>query len=77
MALPSEVSRNHLIGERAVGSTVRNQGAKIAQDFVYTVPDHGTPDANYQKKHAEICKAQALLGGYRLAAYLNATFVKH
>ena len=30
MALPSEVSRNRLIGERAAGSTVRNQGAKIA-----------------------------------------------
>jgi len=47
------------------------EGLAIAQSFVYTIPEGGTPTAAYIATGRQISQQRVALAGYRLAAVLN------
>jgi hypothetical protein len=54
-----------------------DRGWKLAQSNVYKgLEPGGIPDKTYETQHADLCKRQALLAGFRLAEYLNKTLGK-
>jgi len=51
------------------------EGAKMADDFVYTgIVRGGKPSDEYRAKQAKLCKRQAVLAGFRLANEINKSF---
>jgi hypothetical protein len=49
-------------------------GAQLADDKVYNgIAQNGAPDETYNAMQADLCKRQAVLGGFRLANLLNRT----
>lgn len=49
------------------------EGYKIASDFVYSTPEGQQPGAAYTKQAQEIALTRAVIGGRRMAAWLNDT----
>ncbi len=70
-ALPAEVRAKDL----NVLDWIKD-GAKLADKFVYgpQVKSGYEPTPQYEAAHQELCKRQAILGGFRLAEMLNRIF---
>jgi hypothetical protein len=67
---PSDAERQNLDPAHWI-----QQGATLADSVVYKgIEPNGTPDSDYNAKQEKVCKEQAILAAYRLAAVLESVF---